>query len=160
MAKFLIIRGQENSGKTTTSGLVYSELLKFSETKHTFDNETVESNSLKYDKKSGDLLDFSSIITINGKSIGIVSAGDSPTDLEKEINSLININIDVIICCARSRNVEGSSFRMIINKFSAKNEILKEVWVEHSEEKKDKETKKKQSVSEIVKIIMDFVKIG
>lgn len=158
MAKFIIIRGQENSGKTTTAGLVYSELLKLSEIKHLFNNKTVESNSLKYNKESGDLLDFKSILTISGKCIGIVSAGDSPSDLEKEIDNLISINIDVIICCARSRNVVGSSIRMIINKFSAKNEILKEVWVEYSQEKKDKETTKKQSVSEIVKVIKEYVK--
>lgn len=157
MAKFIIIRGQRDSGKTTTAGLVYSELLKISETKHRFNGKDVESNSLEYNKVSGDLIDFSAIVTINSIKIGISSAGDVPKELEKNINNFINKEIEIIICCSRSRNVKGSSYRMIIDKFSKNNKILKEFWVSYSENKADKESIKKHSVLEIIKIVNNNV---
>jgi hypothetical protein len=157
MAKFIIIRGQRDFGKTTNAGLVYSELLKISETKHRFNGKDVESNSLEYKKDSDELFDFSAILTINGKKIGISSAGDVPTELERIINNFINKGIEIIICCSRSRNVRGSSYRMIIDKFSKNNKILKEIWVSHSVNKADKESIKKNSVSEIIKIVNDNV---
>ena len=157
MAKFIIIRGKGNSGKTTTAGLVYSELLKISETKHRFNGKDVESNSLKYKKDSGDLFDFISILTINSKKIGILSAGDVSIELEKNINSFINIGIEIIICCSRSRKVKGSSYKMIIDKFSKNNKIIKEVWVSYSANKADKESIKMHSVLEIIKIVNDNV---
>lgn len=51
MAKFIIIRGTKDSGKTTTAGLVYIELLKIAETKHSFNGKDVETNSLEYNKE-------------------------------------------------------------------------------------------------------------
>ena len=158
MSKLIIIRGQQNSGKTTTTGLVYSELLKIAEIKHRINGKDVESNSLEYNKDSGDLIDFSAVITINSKKIGIISAGDDPNDLERKINNFIKKEIEIIICCARSRNVKGSSYRMIIDKFSKNNKILKEVWVSHSPNRDEKETIKKQSVSEIIKAVNEGIK--
>lgn len=158
MAKLIIIRGHANSGKTTTSGLVYSELLKFAETKHKFNGKDVESNSLKYSKESGDLFDFIAILIINSKNIGIISAGDNAKDLKQEINNFINKGIEIIVCCARSRNVKGSSFRMIIDQFSQNHKILKEVWVSHADNKDDKVIVKKESVSEIIKIVIENTK--
>ena len=92
------------------------------------------------------------------KKIGIISAGDDPNDLERKINNFIKKEIEIIICCARSRNVKGSSYRMIIDKFSKNNKILKEVWVSHSPNRDEKETIKKQSVSEIIKAVNEGIK--
>lgn len=153
MAKIIIIRGERNSGKTTTSGLVYSELLKISEKEHKFNNKTVTENSLIFDKKTGDLFDFNAVLTVSGKRIGIVSAGDVAKDLKVQLNIFIEINIDIIICCARSRNVDGSSYKMIINDFSKQNPILKEVWTKFSSRKEEKETVKKQTVEEVLTLV-------
>jgi len=155
MAKFILIRGKQNLGKTTTAGLVYCELLKISEIKHMFNNKDVEVNSLEYNKDTGDLLDFNAIITMNSKRIGIISAGDDSTDLENKINDFMEIGTDIIICCTRSRSVKGSSQKMIIDNFSKNNKILKEKWVSHSPNKADKESIKRQSVSDIIKIVID-----
>ena len=58
MTKLIIIRGQQNSGKTTTAGLVYSELLRISKKEHKFNGKDVEVNSLEFNKDTGTLLDF------------------------------------------------------------------------------------------------------
>jgi len=150
MTKFIIIRGQQNSGKTTTAGLVYIELLKICETRHIFDGKEVEVNSLKYNKNTGALFDFTAILKVNGESIGIISAGDIQNELENEINNFIKIGVNLIICCSRSRNVKGSSYRMIKSKFSKENNILKEIWVSYSPDDKDKLKVKTKSVSEII----------
>ena len=107
---------------------------------------------------NGEILDFNTLLTIKRQKIGIVSAGDVAVDLEREINYFIGIEVEIIICCTRSRNVRGSSYRMIIDKFSKKNQIIKEVWVNYSQDISDKETIKKQQVSEIVKIISNEVR--
>lgn len=153
MGKIIIIRGERNSGKTTTVGLVYSELLKISEKEHKFNNKITTENSLVYDKNTGDLFDFNAIIKIKGKTIGIVSAGDVAKILKIQLNIFIEINIDIIVCCARSRNVDGSSYKMIINDFSQQNPILKEVWTKFSAKKEEKETVKIQTVEEIIELI-------
>ena len=153
MAKFIIIRGTKDSGKTTTAGLVYIELLKIAETKHSFNGKDVETNSLEYNKENGNLIDFKVILTIKSKKIGIVSAGDVANWLEKDIDNFIKENLDIIICCTRSRNVKGSGQRMIIEKFSINNQILKEVWSKRSPIKDDKEIIKIQSEAKLTQAI-------
>lgn len=153
MTKFILIRGQQNSGKTITAGLAYSELLKICEAKHIFNGKEVEINSLQYNKDNGALFDFTAILNLNSKRIGIISAGDLPGDLETEINRFIKQGINLIICCSRSRNVAGSSYRMLTTTFSREHNILKEIWVSYSPDEKDKLRIKAKSVSEIIELI-------
>lgn len=153
MTKFILIRGQQNSGKTTTAGLAYSELLKICEAKHIFNSKEVEINSLQYNKDTGALFDFTAILKLNSKSIGIISAGDLAEVLENEIKKFIKLKINLIICCSRSRNVKGSSYRMLTTKFSKEHNILKEIWVSYSPDEKDKLRIKAKSVSEITELI-------
>ena len=110
MAELIVIRAGQNSGKTTTTGLVYQELLKQAEKVHVFNNEIVSVDSLQYND-NGDTIDFTAILTIKNKKVGIVSAGDIASDTKKIITSLIKININIIICCARSINRQGSTYR-------------------------------------------------
>ncbi len=158
MAKFIIIRGKKDSGKTTTAGLVFIELLKISELKHLVNGKDVVSNSLEYNSDTGDLKDFSAILTINSKKIAIISAGDEVNPLANNINDFIANNINIIICCARSRNVKGSTYRMIIDTYTKDHQILKEIWVYYSIDKEDKDVIKKASVFEIFEIVNKYVK--
>lgn len=153
MAKFIIIRGQRNSGKTTTCGIVYTELLRIAEVRHIFNDKDVETNSLEYNKENGSLKDFKAILTIKGKMVGIISAGDVADLLEKDINDLIDKKIEIIICCTRSKDVPGSSQRRINEKFTPNNQILIEVWSQKSQIEDDKEIIKMQSVFEIIKTV-------
>ena len=80
MAELIIIRAGQNSGKTTTIGLVYQELLKQADGEHTFNNEIVTKDSLMFNV-NGETIDFTAILTIKNKKIGIVSAGDIANEI-------------------------------------------------------------------------------
>lgn len=156
MAQFIIIRGGQNSGKTTTAGLVYKELLKHAEAEHIFNNITVFQGSLVFDL-DGVTNDFSAIVTIKNKKVGIISAGDIKKDLKDEITVFININIDIIICCARSINRTGSSYRMILEDFSVTHKIAMEIFTEYSNDDKLKHSVKKNVVDCIVGKVLNIV---
>lgn len=150
--KIILIRGTMNSGKTTTSGLVYSELVKISEEEHTFNEEKATKNSLRFNKKN-EVIDFTSILIIGKLKVGIVSAGDIAGDLKLKIEVMINLNVDILVCCARSRNQEGSSYRMISEYFSKEHEIIGEFWTEFSNDPEQKNSVKQTIVKKIIDLI-------
>ena len=141
-----------NSGKTTTSGLVYSELVKISEEEHTFNEEKATKNSVRFNKKN-EVIDFTSILIIGKLKVGIVSAGDIAGDLKLKIEVMINLNVDILVCCARSRNQEGSSYRMISEYFSKEHEIIGEFWTEFSNDPEQKNSVKQTIVKKIIDLI-------
>jgi hypothetical protein len=156
MAELIIIRAEQNSGKTTTAGLVYQELLKLADKEHVFNNRNVNENSLKYNQ-NGSIIDFTAILTIRNKKIGIASAGDNASDTRKIINIFIEINVDVIICCARSINRNGSTYRMLIDDFSQTNNIALEIFTKYILDKDLKNEVKKQIVDKIVEKILKII---
>lgn len=156
MAEFIIIRAGQNSGKTTTTGMVYQELLEHAEKEHIFNNKSVEKDSLRLSSK-GEAWDFSAILTINGKKVGIVSAGDIAEDTKKAITILIDIKVEVIICCARSVNRKGSTYRMLLDEFSKKHRIALEVFTKNSPDKNLKYEIKKPIVEQVVKATLDCI---
>lgn len=150
--QIILIRGTMNSGKTTTSGLVYSELVKISEKEHTFNGKKVTENSLQFNKKN-EVIDFTSILIIGKLKVGIISAGDIATDLKCNIEIMISLDIDILICCARSRNQKGSSYRMISDDFSKEHEIIGEFWTEFSKVCEQKDSVKQTTVKKIIDLI-------
>lgn len=153
MAKIIIIRGKQNTGKTTTSGLVYKELLKLSDKNHTFNNKEAIQDSLIYDKE-GNTIDFTAILNCKNKKIGFASAGDVANDLHISIKILIALNVDIIICCARSRNVKGSAYRMIFDDFSSKNDIISNIFTAFSNNIENKINAKSEVVNKIIDTIL------
>lgn len=156
MAELIIIRAGQNSGKTTTSGLVYQELLLHADKEHMFNKETVTKDSLKFNE-IGETIDFTAVLTIRNKKVGIISTGDVAEDTKVEIQIQININIDVIICCARSVNRQGSTYRMILDDFSKTNSIALEIFTKYSENIDLKNDTKKAVVDEIVTKTLDII---
>ncbi len=152
--KIIIIRGTMNSGKTRTSGLLYSELVKIAEREHTFNGKAVIENSLKYNKKN-DVLDFTSVLLIGKLKVGIISAGDIAKDLKDNIKIMISLNIDILVCCARSKNQKGSAYKMILDDFSKEYKIIKELWTEYSNDPEQKNNIKKKTVQEIMNLIKE-----
>ncbi len=150
----IIIRGQMNSGKTTTTGLIYSELVKIAEKEHTFNGKSVTENSLKYNKKN-DVIDFTSVLKVGKLKVGIISAGDIAKDLKYNIKIMIRLDIDILVCCARSRNQKGSAYRMILDDFSKEYKIIKEVWSEFSKDSNQKNNIKMKNVKEIINLIKE-----
>lgn len=140
------------SGKTTTSGLVYSELINSSETEHLFNGKTVSKNSLQYNSK-GDVIDFTSVLNVGKIKVGIISPGDVANSLKININIMIELNIDILICCARSVNKKGSAYRMILDEFSVEHKIVREFWTNYSKDIEQKNNVKMKTISEIIEII-------
>ena len=141
-----------NSGKTTTSGLLYSELAKISEKEHTFNRKKVAENSLQFNEKN-EVIDFTSVLIIGKLKVGIISAGDIAADLKCNIEVMISLDVDILICCARSRNQKGSSYRMISDDFSKEHEIIGEFWIEFSKKPEQKNSVKQSTVKKIIDLI-------
>lgn len=156
MAELIVIRAGQNSGKTTTIGLVYQELLKQAEKVHVFNNETVTADSLLYNN-NGDTIDFTAILTIKNKKVGIISAGDTASDTKRVIGGFIENDINIIICCARSVNRLGSTYRMLLDDFSQTNNIVLEIFTEYSENKDLKRVVKKEVVDKIIAKVLEII---
>ena len=151
--KIIILRGKMNAGKTTTCGLVYSELVKIANKEHLFNRETVFEDSLRLTKEGKSVIDFAAVLTIGKLKIGIISEGDIAEKLNCAVEIMKLLKVDVIICCTRSVNSKGSSYRMILDNYAKEHEIVKEVWVKRSDKLKDKFLVKEKAVNEVVKQI-------
>lgn len=148
--KIIILRGKMNAGKTTTCGLVYSELVKIANKEHLFNRETVFEDSLRLTTEGKSVIDFTAVLTIGKLKIGIISEGDIAEKLNCAVEIMKLLKVDVIICCARSVNSKGSSYRMILDNYAKEHEIVKEVWVKRSEALKDKFQAKEKAVNEVI----------
>lgn len=101
MSKVIIIRGEGNSGKSTTAGYLYQDLIKLNNVvAHQFNGKTVLKDSLTRNSRTNAVNDFVAILDINGKIVVIISAGDVWADLLEIINGLPPF--DVLVCCART----------------------------------------------------------
>ena len=124
MARFIVLKGNPNSGKTYTMWMVYhmlSCLLKDTKVKHEFKlgegswYSFYEPNPIAFNDRNA--TDFMAKLNIHGQKIGIISEGDEVKPLENKINELLKEDIDVIICCVRARNTKNSTFKMFMTKF-------------------------------------------
>lgn len=134
MAQFVIIRGTQDSGKTTTMWFLYQYLLKMADTgsKHLFrwghNKDFCESTipvAVPEQQVSGRVKDFTAILTIQGKKIGIVSEGDEPEYLGPTLTILLQYHVDVIICCTRTQDRVGSTSRMLRTDYAPSHQMLK-----------------------------------
>ena len=104
MSNVIIIQGEGNSGKSTTAGFVYEDLIKQNPGSHQFKTNgtgliTVINDARQYYK--GELYDFVAVVDVGGKIVVIISAGDEWPKLLVEINGLPYY--DVLIVTARTR---------------------------------------------------------
>ncbi|MEY3498425.1 MAG: hypothetical protein RL308_94 [Bacteroidota bacterium] len=156
MADLIIIRGQQQSGKTTTTGMVYQALLRLSEPEHEFDNRLVSKDSLRFNSH-GSTMDFTAILTVKNKRIGIVSEGDIADFVRPKLRTIINRNVDIIICCARTRDRSGSTYRMILDEFASEHRIVSEIFTEFSENREEQFTIKEPIVNEVVETVLSLL---
>ncbi len=153
----LIIRGEENKGKTTLCAEIYSELLKHVNQEHLFgetskEMKKVSQNAIVYE--DGNPLDFKAVLTKGDKKIGILSRGDIVDDcFIKSLNELLLQKVNILICCTRSINRKNSTFRYIEEHY--KNYPKKEFWVKFAENKAEKQKVKQQQAKEIVEYILN-----
>lgn len=111
----IIIKGKQNSGKTTTAACVHNELIN------------PEGALLKlfrtaggYMPVIGEMRDFWSVLDLGRKRIVIISQGDDANYLEKMMEHLIwSYAPDIVVVCTRTRPVEGSSWNMLHGKYNS-----------------------------------------
>lgn len=161
MTHHIIIRGQRDAGKTTTCAVLYKELKKVAEYSKTLTMSWTPIETLRLTPK-GNYFDFIAVFVVKGKLIVLISPGDIAGDLEDILNKLCDQGflssisegrkkIDLIICCARSRNIEGSTIRMLHERITDSN-ARTEFWVpEKTPDKSNAEEDKKATVEKIIK---------
>lgn len=110
--ELIIIRGQQNGGKTTTATMLHNTLVG-------------RSSAVRLLKTNGDYLsvgqdifDFKSVIDLGKKRVAIISAGDVDDTLNEEMEKLIEVyRPDILVVCARTKDYPGSSHRMLTEKY-------------------------------------------
>jgi len=166
MTHHIIIRGQRDGGKTTTCAVLYKELKKVAEYSKILTMSWKPIETLRLTPE-GNYSDFIAVFIVKGKLIILISAGDIAGDLEDILNKLSDQGflssvfegrkkIDLVICCARSRNVKGSTIRMLHERITDPN-ARTEFWVpEKTLSKSDAEEDKKILAKKIIKYFENF----
>lgn len=127
--ELIIIRGRQNNGKTTTATLLHNELVG-------------RGANLKLLKTNGNYLsvdnwmvDFQSVLDLGKKRIVIISEGDDDDRLAELMESLIDdYRPDIVVVCARARDVEGSSYRMLTERYEDLVKPENEFWTEFADD--------------------------
>lgn len=89
--KIIMLKGPDNSGKTTTLNLVYDELVK-------------RNAAVKFKVElgwKGD--DFASILNYNNKTVAIFSMGDYVDDIKRAIEYFDHKSVDILIIANRDK---------------------------------------------------------
>ena len=144
MKKMYVIYGERDSGKTHTMWLVLAHILGRG-AKLVLPMFHAE-KPLTYDEimaRKEQLSDFRAVVEWYDKKIMLFSAGDELDEwkywgFRRHINWASQNDIDYVICCARSRNIEGSVYRELKDVY--RNQILDdEDWffVEKADNKTD-----------------------
>lgn len=114
--ELIIIKGKSNVGKTTIATQLHNKLTEI---------EGIELKWMMYDHwklpiEEKDLYvprvpDFRSVFHYKGKSIGIVSHGDSSRYAKQFIRQMINdFNVDILIVCS---SIDGYNWNMLNRDF-------------------------------------------
>lgn len=109
----IIIKGTQNSGKTMSAACLHNELIN------------PEGALLKlfrtaggYMPVMGEMRDFWSVLDLGRKRIVIISQGDDANYLEKMMEHLIwSYAPDIVVVCSCTRELEGSSLKMLNEKY-------------------------------------------
>ncbi len=164
MTKFFVIRGTQSAGKTTTCWLVYRYLSAMADEGKLqtiiIGNEWKDIPStmppMYYDKGEGQGLgyvDFRAIVPVQGKRIGIISAGDFAEDFKLEVDTFLKKGVDYIICCNRSYNKTNSTFNVFETEY-APNYPSEIFWVEWADDASQMMTAKQKTALCIIEHIL------
>lgn len=157
--KLILLKGKDDSGKTTTAAFVHDELLKKGAYKKYY-------KELHEDYKRGEKgWDFRSELEFEDKIIHIISRGDERNYFNDHIFPQYDrtTNVDVLILCVRidekDARISNSMEEFVMNKFSNIIDKRIDFQMEYVEKKDDKEIieAKKKTAQEIVKYIIDEI---
>ena len=115
MKEFILILGTKDAGKTTTAWVVYQRLLPYSSSSTLCIKGTpvVNRGEIIYKPSPANQPEnFKAILDLPGYKAAIISGGDDPALLKKEIDSVYD-EVDFIVISLRSIKRPGSSQKMI-----------------------------------------------
>jgi len=139
--KLLIIRGTVDAGKTTTCALLHNELVTNcgAEIIHLEVILGGYYGNVIPIPDDGNAVDFYSVLKVKNTVVSIISPGDDAQVLKEDMNNYISkYHPEIMIVCARARDVKGSSIRMIKEYFPSLYNLNNEIWTTHSENSSDK----------------------
>lgn len=154
MTKFIIITGTQNSGKTTTAGMVFHDLRQYADGKDGVFLTDADGKVLPVDHplvENGKPMDFIANLKVEGKKVVIVSLGDFPQYLKSQIETYLN-KVAYFVCCLRTHNREGSTRRMLFEDYAdyPKEEFRTEYSVEKTQMFNVKETVVERIIETII----------
>lgn len=110
--ELIIIRGQRDGGKSTTSAMVHNALAKKKANLLYF---KLPCNEMEIGKKAQD---FFSVFEYLGKKVAIISRGDDAATLDYDMTILIDLfHPEIMVVCARSIDRQGSAYNMLTEKY-------------------------------------------
>ena len=111
--ELIIIRGAQDSGKTTTAALVHNKLVENGAVVKLLQLKDNIFDAGQYTR------DFQSVLDVEKKRIIIISEGDDDDTLYDNMEWYNNeYRPDIMVVCARTYNRSGSSYRMNTEHFS------------------------------------------
>lgn len=127
--ELIIIRGTQDSGKTTTAALVHNRLVENGATAKLLQMKDNILDAGQYTR------DFQSVLDVEKKRIVIISEGDDDDTLYERMEWLNDeYRPDIMVVCARTYNRSGSSYRMLTEYYSDAMREENEFWVEYADD--------------------------
>ena len=151
--KIVVIKSTENSGKTTTIWLTFLELIRMGATVLSFSNTYNGPNRTIPSAIPATPYDFVAEVLFNNKRIVIISHGDVPKDVNRELQNVLPTNPDFIICTSRSQSRTGSTWDLFKTVYT--NTMYERVcfWSEFTTNPMFKLSVKQSTVEAIIKYI-------
>lgn len=151
--KLIVVRSNENSGKTTTIWMVLYELLSRGATVRSFNDYSGLTSVPATMPPVGTLYDFEAEVDWNGKYIILFSHGDDPSFVQALMNAALAKNPDFIVCASRSQNRTNSTWELFETTYT--NIRFKRVclWSEYTDNPANALLVKQPTVEAIIKYI-------
>lgn len=152
--KLIVIKGYQDTGKTTTIWMVFLELIKLgAEVKDFLDTWTKEKTYPTTMPAPKERNDFVAELLWQGKRIVIISFGDVYEHIKNEMERVLPLEPDYVICAASCKYWGFSAWNLFENTLT--NTLYDRVvlWAEHSIDPRDAEIVKRPTVEMIIKYI-------
>lgn len=153
--KLIVIKSKENSGKTTTIWMTLFELVnQGAKIISLRDVDSTTTFALPSSiPPAGQRFDFVAELEWYNLRIVLLSHGDLPTVVEKELDAILQTNPDYIVCASRSQWRTNSTWELFEGKYTNIHFNRICLWSEYSNHKQDELTVKNPTITAIVKYI-------
>lgn len=149
--RLIVVRSNENSGKTTTIWMVLYELLNRGAVVRSFKEYSGLKTPPACMPSVGSLDDFEAEIDWDGRYIILFSHGDSPSFVNQLMNAALAKHPDFIVCAARSQYRTNSTWELFETTYTNIRFERVCVWSEYSSNAVDAIRVKQPTVEAIIK---------